>query len=203
MQTMQAARPTLCRIPTWCSMCRVVVLPVALVVLAACGTPGAGSGTQTSLTTDTRSAQFTTDAEKVAFVRRYLTLFSPVEATEFHIVYHDNSGGRVPGPSDWDMRVALLVAPADVPSWIDGLRQIDRASVDLSWGIDLLPNERRWAHTSDPQVYERESGGVIVAVFTPEGLVLKRIWTEQLARLQRVRIDPNAPNAPYVHYRHT
>jgi hypothetical protein len=178
MQTMKAVRPTMRTTPRWRVFCCVVALPIALAALAGCAAPGAGSGTQTSLTTDTRSTQFATDTEKIAFLRRYLTLYSPVEATEFHIVYHDNSGGRVPGPSDWDLRVALLVAPADVPSWTDGLRQIDRASADLSWGIDLLPSERRWAHTSDPQVYERESGGVVVAVFAAEGIVLKRIWTQ-------------------------
>jgi hypothetical protein len=146
-----------------------------LTALAACGAPG---GASTSLTTDTRSAQFATEAEKIAFLRRYVRLYSPVEATEFHIVYHDNSGGRVPGPSDWDMRVALKVAPADVPAWTGGLRESDGAGANLSWGIDLFPNEGRWAHTSHPRVYERAGGGVLVAAFAPEGIVLKRIWTE-------------------------
>jgi hypothetical protein len=156
----------------WCVACLAVLL---LSALAACGARG---GASTSLTTDTRSAQFATDAEKIAFLRRYVTLYSQVEATEFHIVYHDNSGGRVPGPSDWDMRVALKVAPGGVPAWTSGLREIDAAGADLSWSADLALGDQRWAHTSRPRVYERTNGGVLVAAFVPEGIVLKRIWTE-------------------------
>jgi hypothetical protein len=146
-----------------------------LLALTACGAPGAGEDTSATLTTDTSSAQFATDAEKLAFLRRYVTLYSAVETTEFHIFHHDNAGGRAPGPSDWDMRVALKVAPADVAAWTSGLHEIDGADVDLSWGTDLLPNIPRWAHTSQPRIYERIGGGVIVAAFALDGVILKRI----------------------------
>jgi len=155
---------------------RVARLAVALLAaLAACGSPGPGGGAGASLTTDTHSAQFATDAEKIAFLRRYLVFASPVEATEFHVVYHDNSGG-VPGPSDWDIHAALKVAPADVSLWTVGLRQVDAAGVDLSWGDDLLPREARWARASPPKAYERPGEGVLVAAFEPEGIVLKHAW---------------------------
>jgi hypothetical protein len=158
----------------WTGACYAILLLVALV---ACGTPGTSGGTSASLTTDTYSAQLATDAEKIAFLRRYIMLYSAVEATEFHIVYHDNAGGAVPGPSDWDMRVALKVAPADIPAWTNGLQEIDGAGADLSWGTDLLPDTSRWARTSPPRVYKRASGGVIVAAFASEGVILKHIWT--------------------------
>jgi hypothetical protein len=148
-----------------------------LMALVACGIPSAGGKTSASLTTDTHSAQFATDAEKIAFLRRYVTLYSAVEASEFHIVYHDNAGEAAPGPSDWDMRVALKVAPADIPSWTSGLQEIAGADTDLSWGIDLLPDTVRWARTSQPRVYERASGGVTVAAFASEGVILKHMWT--------------------------
>jgi hypothetical protein len=157
----------------WIGVCYAMLL----VSLAACGIPSAGGKTSASLTTDTRSTQFATDAEKIAFVHRYITLYSAVEATEFHIIYHDNAGGAVPGPSDWDMRVALKVAPADILAWTSGLQETEGAGADLSWGIDLLPDTSRWARTSPPRVYERASGGVIVAAFASEGVILKRMWT--------------------------
>ena len=112
-----------------------------------------------------------------AFLHRYITLYSAVEATEFHIVYHDNAGGAVPGPSDWDMRVALKVAPADVSAWTNGLQEIDSAGVDLSWGTDLLPDASRWARTSQPRSISARGWGVIVAAFASEGVILKHIWT--------------------------
>ena len=157
----------------WIGVCNAMLL----VSLAACGIPSAGGKTSASLTTDTRSTQFATDAEKIAFVHRYITLYSAVEATEFHIIYHDNAGGAVPGPSDWDMRVALKVAPADILAWTSGLQETEGAGADLSWGIDLLPDTSRWARTSPPRVYERASGGVIVAAFASEGVILKHMWT--------------------------
>jgi len=148
-----------------------------LVTLVACGTSSARGETSASLTTDTYSSQFATDAEKITFLRRYLTLYSAIEATEFHIVYHDNAGGAVPGPSDWDMRVTLKVAPANIPAWTSGLQEIDSAGVDLAWGTDLLPDTSRWARTSRPHIFQRADGGVIIATFAAEGVILKHIWT--------------------------
>jgi hypothetical protein len=153
-------------------VCCAVLLFVGLV---ACGASGARGETSASLTTDTHSAQFATDAEKITFLRRYIALYSAIEATEFHIVYHDNAGGAVPGPSDWDMRIALKVAPAAVSAWTSGLQEIDSAGVDLSWGTDLLPDASRWARTSQPRIFQRE--GIIVAAFASEGVILKHIWT--------------------------
>jgi hypothetical protein len=158
----------------WTGVCYAMLL---LMALAACGIPSAGGKTSASLTTDTYSAQFAKDAEKIAFLGRYITLYSAVETTEFHIVYHDNAGGAVPGPSGWDMRIALKVAPADIPAWTNGMQEIEGAGADLSWGTDLLPDTARWARASQPRVYERASGGVIVAAFASEGVILKHMWT--------------------------
>jgi hypothetical protein len=148
-----------------------------LVALAACGTQGPTGRVSASLTTDTRSDQFATDADKITFLRRYVTFSSAVEATEFHIVYHDNAGGPVPGPSEWNIHVALKIAPADIPAWTSGLQEMDGGGIDLSWGSALLPNTPRWARTSLPKIYGRAGGGVLVAAFVPEGIILKHIWS--------------------------
>jgi len=50
--------------------------------------------------------------------------------------------------------------------------------MDLSWGLTLVPNAGRWAHTSPPRVYAHAGGDVLVAVFAPEGIVLKRLRTQ-------------------------
>ena len=123
-----------------------------------------------SLTTDTLSSTLSDDAAKVAFLGRYLKLASPVEAAEFHVIYHDNSGGMVPGPSEWDIQAVMKVAPADLPAWTSGMTPTEAA--DLSWGRSLLGPEPRWAVHSALRVYQR--GRTIVAVFEPEGIVFKR-----------------------------
>lgn len=134
-------------------------------------TGGAGS----NQTTVMRSATLTSDADKIAFLQQYLKLPSPVAATEFQIIYHDNSGGGVPGPSDWDIKAVFKVAPADLPRWTDHMQQVAAGEVDLDWGYALLPDEARWAVTSQPVLYT--GAGEVVAVFEREGIVFKHIWT--------------------------
>lgn len=158
--------------------CTFVYLIVSLCLswlLAACG--GAATAPQPDKSTDTQSSAFATDAEKTAFLQQYLKLPTPVEATEFHVVYHDNSQG-IPGPSDWDIRAALKVAPSDLPRWTDGLQPMDAATADLAWAAGLLPDAPRWAHSSPPEVYRRSESNAIVVVYAPEGIVLKRVWTQ-------------------------
>lgn len=146
-----------------------VLLAVGLV---ACSGPGKRAADKT---TDTRSSAFTTDADKIAFLEQYLLLASPIHATEFHIVYHDNATGGVAGPSEWDMQAVMLVAPADLPRWTEGMRAVSAQDVDLAWAYALLPQEQRWKITSQPLVYERS--GTLVAVFEQEGIVFKRART--------------------------
>ncbi|MDR0221385.1 MAG: hypothetical protein LBI54_08295, partial [Lachnospiraceae bacterium] len=64
---------------------------------------------QKNLTTDTWSNSFASKEEKRSFLAEYLVAPSEILDAEYHIVYHDNSTGRVPGPSDWDIRAALVI----------------------------------------------------------------------------------------------
>jgi hypothetical protein len=124
-----------------------------------------------SLTTDTISWQFPTTDEKLAFLQTYLNLPTDVEAIEYHIVFHDNSGGRVPGPSDWDMRVIVKVAPEDVQAWIESLSETDE-TFDLFWAHDLAKD---WI-TSNPRFF---TGDKRAALFEKEGVVVWWLSTLQ------------------------
>jgi hypothetical protein len=146
----------------WLSLCLLTsVLLFNLVTLAQ---------EQSSLTTDTASSQFATDKEKIAFLERYLELPTQVEAAEYTIVYQDNSSGRVPGPSDWDMRVVVKVAPEDISSWPKSLTETTQA-FDLEWAYHFA-NAEGWQLTSAPQFFVASSKRV--AVFEVEGVVV--VW---------------------------
>lgn len=149
------------------------VLALFGLLLMACDGASRGTG---PATTDTHSSQFSTDADKIAFARTYLIMPSDVEATEYHIVYHNNGDGRVPGPSDYDVQAVLKVAPADIGKWTDGLAPAPLTE-DISWGYALLPNNPRWAVASTPSIYVRPGSNTVVAVFAPEGIVFKHTWT--------------------------
>ena len=131
---------------------------------------GACNGTSsTSLSTDTKSSELATEGEQIEFLGRYVTLKSAVSETEFHIVYHDNSGGGLAGPSDWDIRVVMRVD--DVGAWIDGKTEVDAA--DFSWAEGLLVEGLR--PTSEPVYYG--SGTTMIAVFEGEQIIFFRSTT--------------------------
>ena len=128
-----------------------------------------------SRTTDKMSSEFSTDQAKIDYLSRYLKLQTAIEATEFHIQYQDNSGGLVPGPSEWDVQVVMKMKPEDTPVWSKGMKPADNGDVKLlEWGYSLLPRDSRWSIKSKPDVFVGE-GGVLVAVFAPEGIVFKRV----------------------------
>jgi hypothetical protein len=130
-----------------------------LVFLAA-----ACSGSPTAdLTTDTKSTALVTEAEQIQFLSQYVTLKSAVTATEFHIIYHDNSGGLLPGPSDWNIQAVMQVE--DVAPWIEGKTQLD--SADFTWADSFLTDELR--PTSQSTYYTSQT--TTIAVFAPELII--------------------------------
>jgi hypothetical protein len=137
---------------------RLLAIAAVMLSLTSCG-----RGAAADLTTDTKSADLATEAEQIEFLARYVTLKSAVSQTEFHIIYHDNSGGLVPGPSDWDIRTVMLVE--DTAPWIDGKTQID--SADFTWADSLLTDELR---PSSPPIYYTNPTTTI-AVFEPEQII--------------------------------
>jgi hypothetical protein len=126
-----------------------------------------------SMSTNTHSKQFATNADKIQFLKRYLSLPTAVEAAEFHVVYQDNSGGIIPGPSDWDIQAALKVAPQDLSAWTKNINRTSQKQ-DLAWGYSLA-QERGWKLQSAPKVYT--APGEIVAIFEKEGFIFKRLTT--------------------------
>lgn len=146
-----------------------IALALAILMLAGC----TGRPTD-SLTTDTASSTIEGDAAKVAFLARYLKLRSEVTATEFHIVYRDNSQGGVPGPSDWDIRAVMQVPPDQLQRWAEGRSRVT-GPVELTWGYDLAASHPDWVTDRPPEVYE--GGGATVALFPDAGIVFFRSTT--------------------------
>jgi len=129
------------------------------------------AGCAKNLTTDTRSSAFATTDEKLAFLRRYVELRTPVERAEFHIDYQDNSGGCLgpAGPSDWDSVIALKIAPADVAAWTKDLA-LERDAESLDWMKDVPLDGAAWARSSAARVYHVRLHDRLV-VFAPEGIL--------------------------------
>jgi hypothetical protein len=144
---------------------RLIVL-IASLALVGCS--------ESSLTTDTYSSRFNSDQQKIEFITKYLKLPTPIETTEFHIVYHDNSG-IVPGPSDWRIQAIIKTSPSNLKLWTAQM-QLRVQPINLSWGYNLIPkNEHRWKLQSKPKIYQRNNDNTYIAVFEPEGIIFKSI----------------------------
>ncbi len=122
-----------------------------------------------SLTTNTYSSQLDTDRQKIEFLGKYFNLLSPIEATEFHIVCHNNDFA----PSDLDIEAAMKVSPSDVKVWTEGM-QLQQQPLDIAWGYALIAKDKkRWKIESKPKFYLRSSGDGVVVVFESEGIIFK------------------------------
>ena len=122
-----------------------------------------------SKTTDTHSRSLPDLKARQQFLARYAKLPTAVQDLVFHVVYHDNSGGGLPGPSDWDIRVLAKVSEADLGAWTAGLAAASE-KIDMAWVGDLADWELGQA--------EQYSGeGFVLLVFPQERVVAKRWFT--------------------------
>jgi hypothetical protein len=76
------------------------------------------------------SAARTELADRIAFVENYVTFRRQYERLDYNIMYQNNSGGMVPAPSDWDIRLLAVVPAAELDAWIP----VDGEKLD-----DMLP----------------------------------------------------------------
>jgi len=83
-------------------------------------------------TTNTLSSSFSSLENKVKFLQGYLKPKSSFKALDYRIVYHDNSKGLVPGPSDWDIGLVAIVPPNEINQWIVGLNK-NPQTPDIKW----------------------------------------------------------------------
>jgi len=56
--------------------------------------------------------------DRVRFVENYVTFRREYEELDYDVTYHNNSGGMVPGPSDWDIRLIAAVPATDLDAWV-------------------------------------------------------------------------------------
>ena len=128
-------------------------------------------------TTDTWSSSFESAEESLMFLSEYLTMFSEVLDAEYHIVFHDNSGGLVPGPSDWDIRAALKVTPEDIPLWTEGMKKLVPGQIDVDLWNELKSERFTWQADELVEYWRRPDSRVVIVVYPESGIILKMTTT--------------------------
>ncbi len=84
------------------------------------------------------SSQFATLEQKIDFLNRYVTFRRAYETLDFDIAYLNGSSSRVPGPSEWDVRLVATVPASELPAWIPQGKQPLAALPDRQW-LDSVP----------------------------------------------------------------
>jgi hypothetical protein len=103
-----------------------------------------GCSDSKSRNTDTYSRQFSTIAEKIAFLEKYLVIKDrKVLDTEYHIQYHDNSQGLA-APSDWQMLIILKVPENELEKWIIDCPVTQEAVNPDKWYKGLQLDTLKW-----------------------------------------------------------
>ncbi len=90
----------------------IVVLTIAL-TNSGCSKPPAGPPSVKE--TSAARAELT---DRIRFVETYVRFKRTYEKLDYDIMYQNNSGGMVPGPSDWDVRLVAVVPAAELDKWI-------------------------------------------------------------------------------------
>ena len=99
-----------------------LILPLLLVSLG-CGRSGPPS-------IDTTSEQVATLPEKIKQVETYVRFRRKYEKLDYRLMYKNNSGGFVPAPSEWDVRLVAIVPGEQLQDWSEGLESVDSAEQD-------------------------------------------------------------------------
>ncbi len=131
-----------------------------VLLVAGCGQTGPPS-------TDTHSKRFATLADKVTFLQNYVRFKRNYRQLDFAVRYVNNSGGLVPGPSEWDIRLVAVVPPGELAAWTAGLAPA--ASPDTSWLADV---PTAIDHSGVAQWFQK--GGVVVGLDEVNGVVAYR-----------------------------
>jgi hypothetical protein len=122
---------------------------------------------------DIYSHDVKTKEEKINILKEYLNIESGLIDAEYHIWFKDNSGGMVPGPSDYNLTLALRIAPDSLDNWTRGLKRSEPTGPIHYW--DKLKLD--WDLTSTPEYYFSDYKNQIKMVYRKEGVILAKYST--------------------------
>ncbi len=116
-------------------------------------------------TTDTSSQSFAALEQRIDFLERYVSFRRTYIELDFHIWFSNNSGGLVPGPTEWDIRLIAKVPPNEIDSWL-APELIPSPDIEKEWLQKIPGSEQALGIT---EWYSKQ--GLIVGVDRERSLV--------------------------------
>ena len=120
---------------------------------------------------DIYSYQIENFSKKSEILKKYLKKESGLMEAEYHIWYQDNGTGRVPGPSDYNLKLAMKIIPDSLDAWTNGLEKSSE-KITLDHWKELKLDENIWHLESDPELYYSRLKTEIKLVFRKEHIIL-------------------------------
>jgi len=118
------------------------------------------------------SYEIESQKEKLQQLKTYLTKDSGLLDAEYHIVFHDNSTGFVPGPSDHHITLALKIESDSLDAWINNNLDSTSQSISLEFWTDLNLEPNKWELNSKPEVFISKNKKLLKMVYRNEAIIL-------------------------------
>jgi hypothetical protein len=118
-----------------------------------------------------QSLNYETRDARVNFLSSYVDFLSEVIDVKFDLIVHDNSTGRVEGPSDYNYTFLVKLEQGDYSFWITDLNlsSLGKAPVLSESLSNDLP---KWSLDSEPSYYKNKSGSKEVWFYELESILL-------------------------------
>ena len=104
-------------------LCVIIGVALAPVCLVGCLNNPPPTGPPTAK--ETHSARPNLE-DRIEFVETYVTFRRSYEQLEYDVWFQNNSGGGIPGPSEWDVHLVAVVPSEELADWIpDGAVEME------------------------------------------------------------------------------
>jgi len=109
--------------------------------------------------------------EKLKTLKKYLIKESGLIDAEYHIWFRDNGTGRVPGSSDYNIKLALKIDSDSLDSWIEYLEPSSK-KISLDQWEELKLDRKIWKLESEPELYRSSLATEVKLLFRKENIIL-------------------------------
>lgn len=89
----------------------------------------------------------------------------------YHIWFKDNEQGMIPGPSDFLVKYAMKIPPDSLDKWIIYLEPLS-GEININRWKELQLNPKKWALSSEPELYHTSLKTEIKLLFREENIIL-------------------------------
>ena len=123
------------------------------------------------------SDEYENKEERINRLETEIVSSSAIQDAEFELFnvngFH-NQRQAVPGASSWDYKFAVRIAPANIPNWTNGLKEVELEDMDDSWTGEITKQRsQNWRTFSNPHYFIGQH--VTLVVYEDEGIVFKRV----------------------------